>query len=251
MGLKVGGGLNKCYLRVKGTQGLVHVSHAFLGEVSFLGKTCTRHPGLQRFPCGLWQAWNRHRLGWLRRRWMVFTALQTNHIPEALTGVLCFIFNSRHGMLVLHLHVLGEEVSKASNEATMALVVTQPIPELGEDLAGPCSTSAHTPPRELCVPLVQSCSKPKCMHLKLKHQLPLKQDMFLGLLLSSLSPALVAVCHGSWECSARDVSWDLWCSSCAQMLLSSSASSPGLASCLRVGPPVMSTEQAVASLNVL
>ena len=83
---------------------------------------------------------------------MVVTALLANLIPEALTGVLCFIFNSRHGVLVLRLHVLGEEVSRASNEAAVALAVTQPVSELGEDLVGSCSTSAHPPTCTTCPP---------------------------------------------------------------------------------------------------
>lgn len=76
---------------------------------------------------------------------MVFAALLTNLVPRALIGVLCFSFNLRHGVLVLRLGVLGEEVSRAGNEASVVLVLTQPVPELGGDLAGSCSASAHPP----------------------------------------------------------------------------------------------------------
>lgn len=55
-------------------------------------------------------------------------------------------------MLVLHPHVLGEEVSRASSKVAVVLIVTQPVPELGEDLAGSCSTSAHPPVCITCSP---------------------------------------------------------------------------------------------------
>lgn len=48
-------------------------------------------------------------------------------------------------MLVLCLCVLGEGVSRARNEAAVVLVVTQPVPELREDPAESCNTSAHPP----------------------------------------------------------------------------------------------------------
>ena len=70
----------------------------------------------------------------------------------ALFGVLCFIFRSRHSVPVLCLLVLGAGVSRASNEAAVVLVVTQPVPELGENLVGPCSTSAHPPTRVMRPP---------------------------------------------------------------------------------------------------
>lgn len=73
-------------------------------------------------------------MGWAVGEGMVFTSLLTNLVPEALTGVLCFTSNLRSDMLVLHLHVLGEEVSRASNEAAVVLVVTQPAPDPGGDL---------------------------------------------------------------------------------------------------------------------
>lgn len=75
-------------------------------------------------------------------------------MPSKFIGVLCFIFNSRHGMLLLCLRALREEESRASNEATVVLVVTQPVPELGEDLGRilqhlcthPCVTCIILPP---------------------------------------------------------------------------------------------------------
>lgn len=93
MGLKLEGGLNKCYLWVRGTQGLVRVSHTFLREVSFLGKTCRSHPGLQWVSLWVVASVGQASAGLAARWWMVFTALLTNLIPEALIGVLCFIFN--------------------------------------------------------------------------------------------------------------------------------------------------------------
>lgn len=93
MGLKLERGLNKCYLWVRGTQGLVCVSHTFLGEVSFWRKTCRSHPGLQWVSLWVVASVGQASSG-LAARWsMVFTALLTNLIPEALIGMLCFIFN--------------------------------------------------------------------------------------------------------------------------------------------------------------
>lgn len=113
-------------------------------------------------------------------------------MPSKFIGVLCFIFNSRHGMLLLCLHALREEESSASNEATVVLVVTQPVPELGEDLGRvlqhfcthPCVTCVMPP----CPgPKLLKTKMSKCVHLKLKHQAPLEQDMSLGAFLSWLS----------------------------------------------------------------